>query len=93
MSHSTNSNVNFCDVCNLSFETKKGLYRHQSYEPKHNILLEKMFGSDDDGAITETPAKTMEMMYNSDEDFIYRKLSTKTKLKLKLKILGIHTWW
>ena len=55
MSHSTNSNVtsvNFCDVCNLSFETKKGLYRNQSYDPKHKKLLEKMFDSDLDEAIT-----------------------------------------
>ena len=46
MPHSTNSNVtsvNFCDVCILSFETKKGLYRHQSYDTKHRELLEKMF--------------------------------------------------
>ena len=46
MSHSTNSNVtsvNFSDVCNSSFETKMGLYRHQSYDPKHKELLEKMF--------------------------------------------------
>ena len=43
MSHSTNSNVDFCDVWDLSFETKKGLYRHQSYDSKHKELLEKMF--------------------------------------------------
>ena len=59
MSHTTNSNVNPCDVCNLSFETKKGLYRHQSYDSKHEELLEKMLDSDDDGAITETPSKTI----------------------------------
>ena len=63
MSHSTNSNVtsvNFFDVCNLSFETKKGLYRHQSYGSKHKLLLEKMFDlrssftdSDLNEAITE----------------------------------------
>ena len=52
MSHTTNSNVNFCDVCNLSFETKNGLCRHQSYDSKHEKLLEKMFGLVDDGAIT-----------------------------------------
>ena len=57
MSHSTNSNVtsvNFCDVCNLSFETKKGLYRHQSYDPKHKKLLEKVFDSNLDEDITES---------------------------------------
>ena len=68
MSHSTNSivsSVNFCDVCNLSFETKKGLYRHQSYDFKYKELLEKMIDlrssfadSDEDGAKTESPAKT-----------------------------------
>ena len=67
MSHSTNSNVsivNLCDVCNLSFETKKGLYRHQSYDSKHKELLEKIIDlrssftdSDEDGARTEAPAK------------------------------------
>ena len=85
MSHTTNSNVNFCDVCNLSFEKKKGLYRHQSYDSKPERLLEKMFCLVDDGAITEPPAKTMEMMHDSDEDFIYPKLSTKTKTGLKTK--------
>ena len=56
MYQSKNSNVtsvNFCDVYNLSFETKKGLYRHQSYDLKHKELLEKMFDSDLDEAITE----------------------------------------
>ena len=85
MPHSTNSNMNFCDVCNLSFETKKGLHRHQSYDSKHKELLEKFVGSDDDGAITEPPAKTMEMMYDSDEDFIYPEPSTKTKAETKTK--------
>ena len=42
MSQSTNTSViNFCDVCNLSFETKKGLYRHQSFDLKHKEILEK----------------------------------------------------
>ena len=36
-----------------------------------------MFGSDDDGAIT--PQKIMEMIYDSDDDFISPKPSTKTK--------------
>ena len=85
MSHSTNSNVNFCDVCNLSIETKKALYGHQSCDSKNKELLEKMYGSDDDGAITEPPAKTMEMIYDSDEDFINSKLSTKTITDTKTK--------
>ena len=49
MSQSTNTNVkNFCDVCNLYFETKKGLYRHQSYDLKHKELLEKNFESEEE---------------------------------------------
>ena len=44
-----------------------------------------MYGSDDDGAITEPPAKTMEMIYDSDEDFINSKLSTKTITETKTK--------
>ena len=99
MSHSTNSNVNFCDVCNLSFETKKGLYRHQSYDPKHKELLEKMFDSDLDEAITEATTKTdastriIEKMYDSDGDFIYVKPSTKTETKgiIKTKTKGSST--
>ena len=90
MSHSTNSNVtsvNFCDVCNLSFETKKGLYRHQSYDLKHKELVEKKFDSDLDEAITdastktEASTKTIMKMYDSDGDFIYVKPSTKTETK------------
>ena len=34
MSHSTNSNVDFRDVRDLSVETKEGLYRHQSNNSK-----------------------------------------------------------
>ena len=97
MSHSTNSNVtsvNFCDVCNLSFETKKGLYRDQSYDPKHKELLEKTFDllssftdSHLDEAITEASNKTeasakpIEKIYASDGDFIYVKPSKKTENK------------
>ena len=83
MSHSSNRNVNFGDVCNLSFQTRKVLIRHQSYASKHK-LLEKMFGSDD-GSINENQAKSMEMMYDSDEDFIYLKISTKTKTEPRTK--------
>ena len=41
MSRSTNSivrSVNFCEVCDLVFETKKELYKHQSYDTKHKEL-------------------------------------------------------
>ena len=41
--------------------------------------------SDDDGAITEPPAKTMEIMYGSDEDFIYPKPTANTKTETKTK--------
>ena len=69
MSHSTNSNVNFCDVCDLSFETKKGLYRHQSYDSKQKELLEKMFGSDDE-APTDVKPK-VERVIRLERDFRY----------------------
>ena len=86
MSHSTNNHEDFCYVCNLCFGKKKDLYRHQSYDSIHKELLEKMFVSEDDWAITEPPAnKTMEMMYSSDEDFIYPKPSTETKTETKTK--------
>ena len=45
MTHPTRNIVpdaNFCYVCNLSFKTKKGLYRHQSNDLKHKKLLEKI---------------------------------------------------
>ena len=48
MSQSTNTSVrNFCDVCNLSIESKKSSYRHQSYDLKHKELLEKLFESEE----------------------------------------------
>ena len=66
MSQSTNTSViNFCDICNLSFETKKGLYRHQSYDLKHKKLLEKLFESEEE--------EISERVYNSDEgDYIIK---------------------
>ena len=76
MSQSTKTNViNFCDVCNLSFESRKGLYRHQSYDLKHKELLEKMFESEEE--------EISERVYNSDEDdyIIKTKLATKPKTK------------
>ena len=78
MSQSTNTSViNFCDVCNLSFESKKGLYRHQSYDLKHKELLEKMFESEEE--------KILEKVYNSDEDDYIIKTKTKTKDIIKTK--------
>ena len=60
MSQSTNTGViNFYDVCNLSFETKKGLHRHQSYDLKHEELLEKIFESEEE--------EILDRVYNSDE--------------------------
>ena len=61
MSQSTHTSViNFCDVCNLSFESKKDLYRHQSYDLKHKELLEKLFESEKE--------EILEKVYSSDED-------------------------
>ena len=76
MSQSNNTNViNFCDVCNLSFESKKGLYRHQSYDLKHKKLLEKMFESEKE--------EILEKVYNSDEDDYI--IKTKDIIKTKTK--------
>ena len=80
MSQSTNTSVvNFCDVCNLSFESKKGLYRHQSYDLKHKELLGKMFESEEE--------EISERVYNSDEDdYVYKpKVNTKDIIKTKVK--------
>ena len=72
MSQSTNTSViNFCDVCNLSFESKKGLYRHQSYDLKHKELFEKMFESEEE--------EIWERVYNSDEDDYFIKAEAKTE--------------
>ena len=76
MSQSTNTSVeNFCDVCILPFESKKGLYRHQSYDLKHKELLEKMFESEEE--------EISERVYNLDEDdyIIETKPATKPKTK------------
>ena len=78
MSQSTNTNViNFCDVCNLSFESKKALYRHQSYDLKHKELLEKMFESVEE--------EISERVYNLDEDDYIIKTKQATKPKTKLE--------
>ena len=76
MSQSTNTSViNFCDVCNLSFETKKGLYRHQSHDLKHKELLEKMFQSEEE--------EISERVCNSDEDdYIIKTKAQKRKQHL-----------
>ena len=76
MSQPTNTSViNFCDVCNLSFETKKALYRHQSYDLKHKELLEKMFESEEE--------EISERVYNPDEDDYIIKTRAKTKTETK----------
>ena len=76
MSQSTNTSViNFCDVCNLSFESKKALYRHQSYGLKHKELLEKMFESEEE--------EISEGVYNLDEDDYIIKTRAKTKTETK----------
>ena len=72
MSQSTNTSIkDLCDVCNLSFEPKKGLYRHQSYDLKHKELLEKMFESEEE--------EISERVYISDEDDYSIKTKTQTK--------------
>ena len=77
MSQSTKINVmNFCDVCNLSFESRKGLYRHQSYDLKHKELLEKMFESEEEKEISER-------VYNSDQDDYIIKTKPANKNKTK----------
>ena len=75
-SQSTNTSViNFCDVCNLSFESKKALYRHQSYDLKHKELLEKRFESEEE--------EISERVYNLDEDDYIIKTKPATKPKTK----------
>ena len=75
MSQSTKAKViNFCDICNLSIESRKGLYRHQSYDLKHKELLEKMFESEEE---------ISERVYNSDEDDYIIKTKPTTKPKTK----------
>ena len=79
MSQPTNTSViNFCDVCNLSFESKKGLYRHQSYDLKHKELLEKIFESEEE--------EISERVYNLDEDDYIIKTKPATKPKTKASI-------
>ena len=76
MSQSNNTSViNFCDVCNLSFETKKGLCRHQSNDLKHKELMEQKFEYEEE--------ETLEKVYNSDEDDYIIKTKPATKPKTK----------
>ena len=82
MSQTTNTSViNICDFCNLSFESKKGLYRHQSYDLKHKELLEIMFCRRMESAEEELS----ERVYNSDEDDYIIRTKTKTKDNIKTK--------
>ena len=84
MSQSTNNTaINFCDVCTLSFESKKGLYRHQSYYLKHKELLEKMFESEEE--------QISERVYNSDEDDYVIKTRAKAETKAKTYIIKTKT--
>ena len=87
MSQSTNTSViNFCDVCNLSLESKKGLYKHQSYDLKHKELLEKMFESEEE--------EISESVYDSDEDemIMLLKLKPKPKTTSTLKLDRRSHW-
>ena len=80
MPQSTNTSViNFCDICNLSFETKKGLYRHQSYDLTHKELLEKTFESEEE--------EILERVYNSDEDDYIIETRAKAETKIKTDII------
>ena len=79
MSQSTNTNViNFCDVCNLSFKSKKVLYRHQSYDLKNKELLDKVFESDEE---------ISERVYDQEEDdYVYKPMTnTRDIIKTKTK--------
>ena len=79
MSRSTNSivrSVNFCEVCDLVFETKKELYKHQSYDIKHKELIEKIFEFDNDDDLIYVKSKTESKT---------KTVSKAKKLKPKLK--------
>ena len=82
MSQSNNTSViNFCDVCNLSFESKNCLYRHQSYDLKHKELLEKMFESEEE--------EISQRVYNSDEDDYIIKTKAKAENNIYSKIRSV----
>ena len=103
MSHSTNSNVNFCDDFDLSFETKKDLSRQQSYDSKHKELLEKMFGSDDEAPIhvklkaekvippsSQPIPKKIERVYDSEEEYYFLRPKPKGAPKLRVSLQGLR---
>ena len=84
MSHSTKTSVpsiNFCDICDLEFETKKELYKHQSYDPKHKELLEKMFASD----LRSSSTKLFDKFTDSDDGLLYVRPGTETGTKTDTK--------
>ena len=102
MSLSTNIYKNFCDVCDLSFETKKGLYRHQSYDSKHEELLEKMFSSDDEAPIDVKPKAErfiphhpIPYMKTWRECLTQKKNITSSDLspKLRVSLKGLRHWF
>ena len=62
-------------MSNKSFESKKGLYRHQSYDLKHKELLEKMFESEEE--------EILERVYNPGEDDYIIESRAKTKTETK----------
>ena len=81
MSQSTNiSVINFCDVCNLSFESKKGLYRHQSYDLKHKELLEKMFESEEEEIFDR-------VMNSHEDDYIIKTRAKAETISLKIRLV------
>ena len=105
MSNQANSivqRINFCDICNLSFCSRKDFLK-QTLSSGHQKRARDMIMDLDEAErarplVSQTtakskrasplvnqtegtlpPAKTMEMMYDSDEDFINPKPSTKFK--------------
>ena len=101
MFHSTNSNVNFCDVCDLSFETKKDLYKLHLYDSKQKELLEKTFGSDDEAPIDVKPKvekvispspqpipENMERVHEEEYYFVRPKPKTLSKPETESKFKG-----
>ena len=84
MSHSTKTSVpsiNFCDICDLEFETKKELYKHQSYDPKHKELLEKRVASD----LRSSSTKLFDKFTDSDDGLLYVRPGTETGTKTDTK--------
>ena len=89
MSHSTNSNVNFCDVCDLSFETKKCLYRHQSYDSKHKeclVLMMKPQSMSNPKLKSLYPHHPNPYLKTWRECMTHKKNNTSLDLSLKLRV-------